>query len=882
MSTPRRQSPRAKIREWLAQTDHVANVEAKYDSKRKQRQEKPKDHSNLAEQLGLHAPFRTFATRGADAQPSLRPRHERHKRRRSHSLASSYLEPAIHINDGDETSDPSLAVQAKRPPLRENNHDRQMPSRSSSPAIASLHKPAKSYERRSRHKTKEDRYELKVEKKRNKIRESKDWVADKPKKKKQKHARKSGAALMQGFNAGNVEPERLTLKSNLPLGLFGRGRASSPVRRQGLPDLTFSEINFLNHRKGGKEEKPGNVRKKPRQKRDRNADTEAEFSRFFAASKVQDPKVRATTIPSKGLTFGRSGGERSDEVERPSPPQVDLPERPFLGFGSCGPGHDSPVLLARASASRADSHVPDRRRPPSGKSTTYFTWSHSSVSENTRYGDLTHHPRQIVEGDARLQQCPDRGLSDHGRGPEPRIDPDIRLVSCTPSNRSYGLREYLRHENAEDLNTVAPFSRHGHEKGGFVHLHRTEPTSEEQPKQHLKQQHGQHDPVDHSAANVGCTDSNIASVLAAHDRPELLGAVLDALLSKMTTQDLKSKLGIKTPISACDERQDDDGSLQHNNHTQTTENSKTAIDPDGLPVHPDSADRAHTMPGSGLGRKTQEPQQAASAVQQADGQNLCRKFDRKAPDPVQKDYRSYGLPQMLHSDVLTSSVPQTVNARPDSSNAWTGYNHLYEGQCNEGNLDYQIHDGVMQHDVDRAYCSHDQIIPQSDQLPQDLSTALECGDAFVRDQSYQHDSDSRHFAEDMSLHSQYQSPQMQGSLKEMFEQPQARTLSAEQVLQEGTPLHTRSSGILWPKDSITEPSFYDGSSNVERLDLSSFLGGRGFAMADYDQSHPSWKPQTRPLTRDGGRFFTPSNNVQDVKRVEEMLLSKFWKPQRLY
>lgn len=67
------------------------------------------------------------------------------------------------------------------------------------------------YERRSRHKTKEDCYDLKQAKKRNQAKERKNGVGDRRKKKKRKDARKSGAALMQDFNAGNVKAERLTV-----------------------------------------------------------------------------------------------------------------------------------------------------------------------------------------------------------------------------------------------------------------------------------------------------------------------------------------------------------------------------------------------------------------------------------------------------------------------------------------------------------------------------------------------------------------------------------------------------------------------------------------------------------------------------------------------
>lgn len=71
-------------------------------------------------------------------------------------------------------------------------------------------KPAESYERRPRHKTREDRYELKDGPR------EKRTVADKDgwekKRKKHKRREKSGGALMHNFTAHNVVHDRLTVR----------------------------------------------------------------------------------------------------------------------------------------------------------------------------------------------------------------------------------------------------------------------------------------------------------------------------------------------------------------------------------------------------------------------------------------------------------------------------------------------------------------------------------------------------------------------------------------------------------------------------------------------------------------------------------------------
>lgn len=98
--------------------------------------------------------------------------------------------------------------------------------------------PGEKYARRQRSKTKNDRYELKETKSKRPTRTSKI-----------NSRQRSSAVLKEVFHAPNVHTERLTLKPNLGPGIFGKGKASVPVEWEGLPGLTFSEMNFLS-RKG--------------------------------------------------------------------------------------------------------------------------------------------------------------------------------------------------------------------------------------------------------------------------------------------------------------------------------------------------------------------------------------------------------------------------------------------------------------------------------------------------------------------------------------------------------------------------------------------------------------------------------------------------------
>ena len=164
----------------------------------------------FAESLGLHPPFRTFRVQSEDTLLHQEdPLHTR-KRKRKASSTISYLEPAVV----DELTD---AENAKSKPhekagTRGDGDLISLCGFSGRPDQTTVlpEKPAESYERRPRHKTREDRYELKDgtrEKKKVANKESQE-----KKQKKHKRREKSGGALMHNFTAQNVAHDRLTVR----------------------------------------------------------------------------------------------------------------------------------------------------------------------------------------------------------------------------------------------------------------------------------------------------------------------------------------------------------------------------------------------------------------------------------------------------------------------------------------------------------------------------------------------------------------------------------------------------------------------------------------------------------------------------------------------
>ena len=176
------------------------------------------DKRGLAERLGLYSPFRAMDKEylSGNSEWDGPEKDQSRRRKRSVSLASTYLEPAkltkprargnckvrnSHLSlaragtsgtsgvpgDVSETSSSlSLSTSITQPPLE---------------------KIAKTYERKPRRKTKEDRYDLKQIKRSGKIR------VEKAKKKGKKQARKTphGTTVFKDFKATNIGASRLTV-----------------------------------------------------------------------------------------------------------------------------------------------------------------------------------------------------------------------------------------------------------------------------------------------------------------------------------------------------------------------------------------------------------------------------------------------------------------------------------------------------------------------------------------------------------------------------------------------------------------------------------------------------------------------------------------------
>lgn len=207
-SVRKRQHPNAthEARSKLVKAQTYSSMEDQ--SSRRQRDQ------DLAKRLGLRAPFRTPGNdddgRGIHAMDTYRP----YKRKRSASSQSSYLQPAPTIElTGQPIDEKAIANRPKVSDRIQKPRKVDLPSPSKSHDVkddfSSATKPLKSFERRPRHKTHEDRYKVKenLETKP----KSRDRHAGRSSRMKTRPKGMTGAALLHDFTAKNVSNERLTV-----------------------------------------------------------------------------------------------------------------------------------------------------------------------------------------------------------------------------------------------------------------------------------------------------------------------------------------------------------------------------------------------------------------------------------------------------------------------------------------------------------------------------------------------------------------------------------------------------------------------------------------------------------------------------------------------
>ncbi|TEY40393.1 hypothetical protein BOTCAL_0433g00030 [Botryotinia calthae] len=272
------------VRNWLAHTQNEDIIEspkqfnAELDSGRPQKKSSYLGHDHTAHRPGE---IRNIT----DPRPKLYE---------EHTSSDSFLLEASKMPVVDERSripqKPNGAIHGHvKERTRSHKHQRNVPSTITSISSGSsvMQPKQETFEKRARHKTREDRYDTKGKR-------DKAEAVDKPLRTRRekrgdrkKAAKKASEDLMSNFASNKIGQDRLTVRPSNGPGIFQNGRASSPPRRRGLPDLTFSEMEFL--QRSGKKSHINDsiVVPKSRVKEKRKAvRAQDEIAEFFKPSKT--------------------------------------------------------------------------------------------------------------------------------------------------------------------------------------------------------------------------------------------------------------------------------------------------------------------------------------------------------------------------------------------------------------------------------------------------------------------------------------------------------------------------------------------------------------------------------------------------------------------
>lgn len=171
-----------------------------------------------------------------------------------------------------------------------------------------------------------------------------------------------------------------------------------------MPDLAFSELTFLNPHRENSAGLAKSSDNRSRPKRGNAGDSGANVSSYFTSmNSINHDEPFPDQRPSIGLSH--SSGERKhqryddrrlkSQDRHPSLPLVELPQKPFLGFGSSGIEMTSPALASRNIGATVD---PPRRKLSSTQSTGYVSWSVS--------GAPSHHSPQLYHSDKTSTRSP--------------------------------------------------------------------------------------------------------------------------------------------------------------------------------------------------------------------------------------------------------------------------------------------------------------------------------------------------------------------------------------------------------------------------------------------------------------------------------------------
>ena len=213
-----------------------------------------------------------------------------------------------------------------------------------------------------------------------------------------------------------------------------------------VPDLAFSEMTFLtSRREKPKDSSEGLSRKLLNKRKRRNstkaADTEAEFSRYFMSAKPTSLDV-TTSLRQQDQQDNRYS--RDHESQKAS---IDVPERPFLGFGSCGP--NTSTSPAKSPGNRNSRSLHREVSRPLTRSTSYLTWSQSRAPSHASSLLDRRHDVQLLKSSRLSNRQRTSPASHKDRHSIPLVSPP-RVQTISSGIQEDAFRTASRHGNVNE------------------------------------------------------------------------------------------------------------------------------------------------------------------------------------------------------------------------------------------------------------------------------------------------------------------------------------------------------------------------------------------------------------------------------------------------
>ena len=404
------------------------------------------------------------------------------------------------------------------------------------------------------------------------------------------------------------------------------------------------------------------LKKMKQRKSEKAADTEAEISRYFISTVPTNQSQGAHRRQQKQ----REPSKKTRKLDAP-PPFIDLPNTPFLGFGSSGANSASPVKRLSSPALRDL----EERLGRSRHSSSYLTWSDSGAHSKSSKHFQEH----------TITPLKSSGLPSQNAG-----SPDLRGTRTSKPPNSFSDVNKASFEGGGTINSLAPEENltveSGHGGGRSPQITISQPdrkvvADEYQGIEQIKV----NGKCDEQCAKEDAppVNQNFPTSNRAQNSPKILefqdGTISPSLVTAPKSQSFNGPLhdALETLLSELKAGRTVDIQQSPRAHATSdhARNSEALITDNTVRV-PNASPRGSTchQPPSVLSK---------GSISVPSRDNHRPDSRRLAMSPLLRNTVALLRPP---PNTVANKIPSSHSSRGDAKNAWTGYDSVYERQQN--------------------------------------------------------------------------------------------------------------------------------------------------------------------------------------------------------